>query len=1206
MKRGIKRIISLICIVSIIIPWFVRPITALASNPFTKGQCTWWAYERLTQLMGYEPKQIDGQPGAWCTTCYKVGYTSGKEPRVGALICWNNGEGDTNGHVAVVEAVYDTYITISEYNWGVTFGYSTANVKFSNINRSGGSRPNRYFTGYVYVYGESSPAILPGTVDSTWNVPAYVTAGYKIQTYDAWGNAEAGHYIDPGDNCYIEAVYTNGFVRVRYPVSSGDRWSYAKAQDFTLTKKNVDHVHDFAEYQFYEAVHPHYKCYKCSICGEVTRNVNEPVLIYGCESDACKYAGYGDVFYANITIGDNLALTNGTPGTTGASVKLGSNLIDRSAIWKFVKTEDNYYAIYSCADGQALEMQNGDTNAVSGQDLIVSNYQGKTHQRWAVSLMATKWWEDNLCNIVPICNTNVGIDVYDANIASGTNVWLYKRNSSVAQNFRIVVLDQDFNLKMPSIGACEGGTKSETTLYWTITDHADQYNVSIDSASGKNVVSEVVYGDNYYRKILPAGRYTATVTAVNNRYANKAAKSEPVTFEVKEETGEKTASVICGKKRYELYDYSLDWDSAKEFCASRNGKLAEVANSEEQKAIEQLLAEGKYEYYWLGLTDCEKEGTFEWTSGTALSYSNWNTGEPSNSDGAENWVMIYKENGKWNDAIKWGGLGGHTGFICETEAPKRYSISYHLNGGVNDGSNPVSYTSDNPYLSLKNPTKSNYTFDGWYTSSTYAAKLTSSTKCDGNLNLYAKWTPTPYTVQLDVNGGNQLSQSKYTATVETTGMSLPAPVWDGYTFTGWYTQKIGGDKVSSLNYVTQNMTLYARWEKNPEPHVHSYKTLVENINATCTSDGHITYRCDCGDEKTTYTSAIGHSYGDWEVVRAATYTEPGLMRRVCRNDASHVEGREIPVLVKNKTDISDCEVELSEDSFEYDGTAIKPKVDVSKNGILLTEDKDYTVSYEDNIVPGTAKVTVTGIGDYTGTCTKTFVINEFNLSSSPDKVQILGVTNKTYTGKSQTQSSLVVTVSGKALVKGKDYTVTYKNNTNIGRAVITITGIGSYTGSLSAAFRINVKNGGIYTVSYYKYRITNAAVNGTGTVTLTGTLHKRTTSNYKILGVADSVKIGGVAYKITAVGNNAFYGYKYLTTLVLGKNIRVVGNKAFYGCSGLKNTRINSTDLRVVGTNAFAGIYAKPVVKLPAARIAKYKVLMKRGGVSAKAVYTKI
>ncbi len=88
----------------------------------------------------------------------------------------------------------------------------------------------------------SSPAILPGTVDSTWNVPVNVTAGYKIQTYDAWGNVESGHYIDPGDNCYIEAVYTNGFARVKYPTSSGDRWAYAKAADFTLSKKVTDKI----------------------------------------------------------------------------------------------------------------------------------------------------------------------------------------------------------------------------------------------------------------------------------------------------------------------------------------------------------------------------------------------------------------------------------------------------------------------------------------------------------------------------------------------------------------------------------------------------------------------------------------------------------------------------------------------------------------------------------------------------------------------------------------------------------------------------------------------------------------------------------------------------------------------------------------------------------------------------------------------------
>lgn len=80
-------------------------------------------------------------------------------------------------------------------------------------------------------------AVLPGTTDNSWNVPANVTASHRITTYDQWGNAESNHYIDPGDSCYIAEVYTNGFVKVQYPVSGGRRLAYAKASDFSLSKK---------------------------------------------------------------------------------------------------------------------------------------------------------------------------------------------------------------------------------------------------------------------------------------------------------------------------------------------------------------------------------------------------------------------------------------------------------------------------------------------------------------------------------------------------------------------------------------------------------------------------------------------------------------------------------------------------------------------------------------------------------------------------------------------------------------------------------------------------------------------------------------------------------------------------------------------------------------------------------------------------------
>ena len=121
-----------------------------AANPYSQGQCTWWAYERLTQMCGAEPGVIRGNAGGWYDNCVSSGYSRGAEPRVGAIVCWNNGFGNDTGHVAVVEAVYSDHITISEYNWAVSKGYSTADVYFSNINRASSQKPNRHLKGYIY------------------------------------------------------------------------------------------------------------------------------------------------------------------------------------------------------------------------------------------------------------------------------------------------------------------------------------------------------------------------------------------------------------------------------------------------------------------------------------------------------------------------------------------------------------------------------------------------------------------------------------------------------------------------------------------------------------------------------------------------------------------------------------------------------------------------------------------------------------------------------------------------------------------------------------------------------------------------------------------------------------------------------------------------------------------------------------------------
>ena len=279
------------------------------------------------------------------------------------------------------------------------------------------------------------------------------------------------------------------------------------------------------------------------------------------------------------------------------------------------------------------------------------------------------------------------------------------------------------------------------------------------------------------------------------------------------------------------------------------------------------------------------------------------------------------------------------------------------------------------------------------------------------------------------------------------------------------------------------------------------------------------------------------------------------------------------------------------------------KITVKVDGRVLKCDKDYKVTYTNNINAGKATVKITGCGKYMGSVSKQFQIKGIDIAKSCKTTRVYGITNKYYSGKAQVQKDVIVIYGDKILKKDTDYVVKYKNNVKLGKASVVVSGKGNYVGDLIKTFTISLKKNAIYSVGGYKYKVTNAATNGTGTVTLVGTYNKRTATNYKSLTINDSVKIGGVSFKITAIGNKAFYGYKYLTYVAFGKNIRQIGVQTFYGCANLKKIKFTCVDLKTVGIDAFTKIYAKPVVKVPAAKYAKYKTVLKRGGMPTKTIY---
>lgn len=225
-----------------------------------------------------------------------------------------------------------------------------------------------------------------------------------------------------------------------------------------------------------------------------------------------------------------------------------------------------------------------------------------------------------------------------------------------------------------------------------------------------------------------------------------------------------------------------------------------------------------------------------------------------------------------------------------------------------------------------------------------------------------------------------------------------------------------------------------------------------------------------------------------------------------------------------------------------------------------------------------------------------------DLAAKSSKTVVTGITNKQYTGRMATQSGIVVKAYGRTLKAGVDYSITYKNNVKAGKAQVVITGKGGYKGTVVKTFGIVIPKNKVYTVGCLKYRVTNAATNGSGTVTLTGSTLTKANEKFTILSVKSTVIIGGVRFKVTAIGANAFNGYTHLKSLVITDGIKVIGDKAFYGCKSLTTVKLGNS-IKVAGGQVFTGIAAKPVVTVPAAKVSSYKTMFRKAGMPAKAVY---
>lgn len=204
----------------------------------------------------------------------------------------------------------------------------------------------------------------------------------------------------------------------------------------------------------------------------------------------------------------------------------------------------------------------------------------------------------------------------------------------------------------------------------------------------------------------------------------------------------------------------------------------------------------------------------------------------------------------------------------------------------------------------------------------------------------------------------------------------------------------------------------------------------------------------------------------------------------------------------------------------YTGSEVTPEVTVTHSGKTLVKDRDFTVTYHNNIEPSSYYnspwVGIDGIGNYQGYVTKSFTINRADISSCTVTLSDESLT--TYTGSSLRPTATVKS-GDKELTLNQDYYVSYRNNWDAGTASAILTGTGNYTGSVTKDFTIKPLDISHYSASLSQYSYTSDGTEKCPDVTVTYGDKTLATGTDFTVSYKDNVKEGTATVTITGAGN---------------------------------------------------------------------------------------
>ena len=299
-----------------------------------------------------------------------------------------------------------------------------------------------------------------------------------------------------------------------------------------------------------------------------------------------------------------------------------------------------------------------------------------------------------------------------------------------------------------------------------------------------------------------------------------------------------------------------------------------------------------------------------------------------------------------------------------------------------------------------------------------------------------------------------------TGDVDEEGEPILVNLVEGTDYVVTYTNN---DKVGTASLVVKGVGNY-KGETTPYTFAiknRANKLTISGVKASMTYTGEaiiqdITVKCDGVELPTSEYS-----------VKYENNTNAGTAKIIVTCDGNYVGTatktfKIVPQVLTEKDE--DNNDNITVDSVTpYDGTEKKPEVTVLNiAGDEIELDKDYTVVYQNNVNGGTAKVTITGRGNYTGSITKEFTIAGKALVDADVKMEL--PKDAVYTGEEYKVADIVVvdsTISQEGpvtLVKDVDYKVEYTDAINAGEAKVAVVGKGNYAGTIAKSFTINAKD----------------------------------------------------------------------------------------------------------------------------------------------------